>query len=340
MNSELIRFSIQKLGGNLSFFPTSAFRIPTSRFRIPTFTIIFAVYALMTSGMVKAGTKDTGALTASLDQAAVPVGGVVWLTLDYRLPEGGRLPDKVEINGLEGITILRQVVDSQQIRIQLLVDRMETWQSESIRLGYLDSDGEIQFLSAKSVSIQVKSNISEKPEEVDLRPIRDINPVKSIWQGYLLWLAVGIVLILVGVGLYWWYKKRQTPVSQTKYVEPPHIRARKQLRGLEAQQYFEKGLVKQHYFVFSEILRQYLEAIRNFPAAEFTTEEIARHVTAEPDRKLVPLLQQADLVKFADAVPTRARKEADFDAALAYIRETSPQIESIQEQARQPEAGK
>ena len=332
MITEMREYSIREIRMKQSFFPTSTFRLPT-------FTIIFTLFALMLPGMVKAGTKDTGALTASLDQETVPVGGVVWLKLDYRLPEGGRLPEKAEINGLEGITILKQVVDSQQIRIQLLVDHLGTWQSDSIKLGYLDSDGEPQFLTAESVSVRVASNISETAAEVDLRPIRDIDPVNSIWQGYLLWLIVGIILILGAVGLYWWYKKRQTPASQTTDVEPPHIRARRELRGLEAQQYFENGLVKQHYFVFSEILRQYLEAIRNFPAAEFTTEEIARHVKTAPDRKLVPLLQQADLVKFADAVPTRARKEADFDAALAYIRETSPQIESVQDQAHRTEAG-
>jgi hypothetical protein len=275
-----------------------------------------------------------------LDQKAVPIGGVVWLTLDYRLPEGGRLPEKVDINGLNGITILSQAVDSQQVRVQLLVDHTESWQSDTIKLGYLDSDGDPHYLVAEPVSLQVTSNISETPDAVDLRPIRDIDPIKSNWRSYLMWLFVGAALVLTGLFFYRWYQKRRTPISRAEYVEPPHIRARRELRGLEAQQFFEKGLVKQHYFVFSEILRQYLESIRHFPAAEFTTEEIARRVTRDPDRKLVPLLQQADLVKFADEVPTRARKEADMNAALAYIRQTSPRIESVRDRARSTEVGK
>ena len=84
-------------------------------------------------------------------------------------------------------------------------------------------------------------------------------------------------------------------------------------------------------------MRRYLEAIRNFPAAEYTTEEIARRISAESDRKLIPLLQQADLVKFADTVPTAARKEEDIKAALAYIRQSSAQLESDQEKAPPPE---
>ncbi len=289
---------------------------------------------------VDAEPAATGSLTATLDQATVLVGGVVWLTLDYNLPKGGRLPQKVEISGLDGITTLQQVVDSRQIRIQLLVDRRENWQSDSIKLGYLNSEGETQYLESMPVSIQLTSNISEKPEEADLRPIRDIDPVKSIWQSYLLWLALVGALVLIGVGLFRWYKKRRTAVYRTEYVEPPHLRARRELRGLDEQQYFEKGLIKQHYFVFSDILKHYLESIRHFPAAEYTTEEIARYVTIEADRKLVLLLQEADLVKFADTVPTRARKEAEMDAALAYIRETAPRFESVQEQTRQEEAAK
>ena len=109
---------------------------------------------------------------------------------------------------------------------------------------------------------------------------------------------------------------------------------------MEKKQYFEKGRVKKYYFFFSEILRRYLESIRNFPAAEYTTEEIAKHISAEPDRKLIPLLLQADLVKFADTVPTAARKEEDIKAALAYIRKTAPQPKTVLEQSQQREVQK
>jgi len=81
--------------------------------------------------------------------------------------------------------------------------------------------------------------------------------------------------------------------------------------------------VKEFYFRFTEILKHYLESIRGFPAAEFTTEEIARSIADEQDRVLIPLLREADLVKFADSIPTQAGKEEDVQVALAYIRETS-----------------
>ena len=110
--------------------------------------------------------------------------------------------------------------------------------------------------------------------------------------------------------------------------EPPYIRARKEIEQLEARGLFERGHIKEYYFVFSEVLRRYLESLRSFPAVEFTTEEIAHHIHNEQDRKLLLLLRQADLVKFADTIPTAARKEENIEEAFSYIRETGPAPEN------------
>ena len=71
-----------------------------------------------------------------------------------------------------------------------------------------------------------------------------------------------------------------------------------------------------------------MESLRHFPAAEFTWEEIAHHADNEQDRKLLPLLRQADLIKFADVIPTPAGKEDDVKTAISYIQETSPPPEN------------
>ena len=325
-----IRRALQKLLTKRSVFPHSAFRIPT-------FLILIQVFAPAAQLVANTENQNSGILSASVDQNAVPVGGIIWLTLDYRLPEGGQLPEKLEIKGLEGLSILKHIVNPQQIRIQLLVDHVGPWQSAPISLSYLDANGETQRLTSKPVAIQVVSNIDEKKQEAELRPIRDIVSVKSIWQSYLLWMVVFVFLMLIGLGLFWWYKRRRTPATITEYTEPPDVRARRELRGLESQRFFENGLVKKYYFIYSEILRRYLESIRNFPAAEYTTEEIAKRISSEPDRKLIVLLQQADLVKFADKVPTPAGKEKDIKSALAYIRQTSPQPKTVVEQMQQQE---
>ena len=103
---------------------------------------------------------------------------------------------------------------------------------------------------------------------------------------------------------------------------PPHIAAEQEIHELASQKIFEKGRIKEFYFRFSEILRRYLEALRGFPAAEYTTQEITLSIQAPEDRQILPLLQDADLVKFADLNPTPAKKNDEIEQALAYIRKT------------------
>ena len=134
---------------------------------------------------------------------------------------------------------------------------------------------------------------------------------------------MGLLGILLAVsGFVWWRKKGRIQKVCAEVVYPPHVLAKKEIELLEAQGLFEKGEVKGFYFRFSEILRRYLESLRRFPAAEFTTEEIALRIHSEEDRRLLSLLRQADVVKFADSIPTRARKEEEVKTALSYIEET------------------
>jgi hypothetical protein len=268
--------------------------------------------------------ETTGKLSASLDQDSASVGSVVVLTLSYRLPEGGHLPEEPEIKGLEDLTILGRTMERGRIKIKLLVDRLSPWKSGPLSLAYKSKEGKRETLKTEPVSLTVISNLGEKPEEARLRPIQGIIPMRALWLKYLPWVAGLLGLLLAVAGFLWWLKRRRAHQETLESMEPPHIRARKEIGQLEARGLFEKGHIKEFYFGISEILRRYLEALRRFPAAEFTTEEIALHMDREQDRKLLPLLRQADLVKFADTIPTTGRKEEDLKAAIFYIQETSP----------------
>jgi len=163
-NFELKRIILNKLWMIQSFFSTlarlslskAAFRFPTSflSFCPPShfktcriFLLIAIISALWIPCAVHATESDSGSLSVALDETSVPVGGVVWLTLDYSLPQGGRLPENIEVNGLDDLTLIKQITDPGQIRIQLLVDQEGTWQSDPISLSYLDADGQPQRLT-------------------------------------------------------------------------------------------------------------------------------------------------------------------------------------------------
>jgi hypothetical protein len=268
-----------------------------------------------------------GSLTASFEPARVPVGGLAHLTLGFLLPEGGRLTDPPEIGGLEGLTVIRLEEGPGTIRLSLLADRLDRWETEAITVAYLDEAGEKQALETGAAALDVLSNLGEKPEEAELRPLRDILPTVPAWLKFLPWAAGLLALLLVAGAVTWWIRRKGARWLAVGEEDPPHVVARRALDRLEARGLFEEGKVKEYYFALSEIMRRYLESVRSFPAAEYTTEEIARHMRLEEDLKLLGLLREADLVKFADDLPTAARKGEGVRSAFAYIIATSPSEE-------------
>jgi hypothetical protein len=297
-----------------------------------TFKIIYPLIVGMLLCLVhpvtlwsQAGSKDAGpALSASIDQDSARVGGIIELCLKYRLPEGARLPAEPKIKGIEGLTPVDRQIGPDQIRIRFLVDQLDPWKTVALALSYLDKEGKSQVLTTDPVLLKVTSNLGDKPAEAELRPIQGIIPTRPLWLKYLPWAAGLLGILLIVSVLFWWYKRRHKGKPPVIPQVPPHIRAKKEIKELDAQRLFEKGHAKRFYFRFSEILRRYLGSLRGFPAVELTIEEIARSIDREQDRNLLALLRQADLVKFADRVPAPARKEEDVKTALSYIQETSP----------------
>ena len=262
-------------------------------------------------------------LSVCIDPEIAYIGDIVEISLKYQLPEGANLDEEPEISGIEGLSILKTETAPGSIKINILVDQLEVFKSGKITLYYLDKDGQKRTIESGPVSFSILSNLGEKPAEAELKPIQGIIPTKSILARYLPWAGGLLLAVIPAMVLYWWIKKRKSNIENGIKVDPPYIRAINEIEILEKQGLFEKGEIKPFYFRFSEIIKHYVESIRHFPAAEFTTEEISCYLTSETDRRLLLLLRQADLVKFADTIPTSARKEEDVTAALAYINETA-----------------
>jgi len=281
-------------------------------------------WALLAAWQVRATAPTVPSLTVNADKTAAGVGDVVWVNLTFALPEGARLADAPVVEGIEGHAVVDRQVREGEIKIGLLVDRVQSFQIGPLALVYRDQDGSEQRLTADPVTIEVQSNLGEQPEQAVLRPIQDIVPTASFWPRYLIWAAAALILAGLGIGAWYWYRRRSSPVIEARFSEPPNIRAERDIDRLVAGGLFETGDVKGFYFELSGILRRYMEAIRGYPAAEMTTEEIARRVAAEAgDQAILPLLRQADLVKFADALPPPTRKDQDVLEARSYIRSTS-----------------
>ena len=262
-------------------------------------------------------------LSASLDRKSARVGDSATLTLKYYVPQGIRFESMPKLDGLDGFTIVDKKMSEGEIKLTLIVDRMDKLEIGPVSLSYKDKDGIETIVRSEAVSLVVQSNLGDKPAEAQIKPIMDIVPITPPWLKYLPWI-IGIILIAAVIGGIIWWKKRKQKLEEFINIKPPHVIAEEEIQKLQSARLFEKGQYKEFYFRLSEIIRRYLEKTKNFPAAEFTTEEIARRLKSEIDRKILPFLRQADLVKFAETVPTQARKEEDVISALSYIKDSVP----------------
>jgi hypothetical protein len=300
-------------------------------------------FVVLTAWIAGADTEvasSAPSLSASIEKNTAKIGELLWLTLTYELPEGGHLPEDPVVGGIEKLNIVERVIRPGEIKFRFIVDQLESFQTEPITLIFIEKDENEQQLETSPVIIDISSNLGEKPEEATLRPIQDIIPIRSRWVPLLPWAAAAGILLSFVIAWLWWRRKHRPISILAAAVDPPHIQAEKEIDQLLADGLFEKGEVKTFYFIFSEIIRRYMESIRRFPAAEMTTEEIARHVgNTSQDQEILPLLRQTDLVKFADTIPTPDRKARDIETARTYIRQTCPmQTDALGAQPN-PEAG-
>ncbi|OQY43604.1 MAG: hypothetical protein B6240_12095 [Desulfobacteraceae bacterium 4572_87] len=307
--------------------------------RLPFMVLCLFVWAWAGSSVW--GGDITGPyMTATLVPNQTSVGGIITLTLRFQLPEGAHLATETEVSGLEGFQVLgRNIVfdgaknkDGKQensdtstqgeCRIKLMVGRLDSGEVGPVSLSYVSAKGKTALLEAAPVSLTVLSNLGEKPEEARLRPIYGIMPTESYWMKYRFWILGGIALLLLAVVCEWWIRRRRGKGIPVIDETPPDKLAIRALKDLDALKLFENGQIKDFYFGFSEILRRYLEAIRGFPAAEYTLEEIARAVKKKEDQSLLALLRRVDMVKFADSTATPAGKKDHMETAFVYIRNT------------------
>ena len=293
--------------------------------RWPIFFCILLCFAAARA-TISADNSSVG-LLATLNPPEAKVGSTVLLTLSYHLPEGARLSPDPQIKGLEGFTIVDRQTGPGQIRVRLLVDRIGQFKTAPLSLSYFDKEGKEGFLQADPVELTTLSNLGKKPEEAQLKPIYGIVPTGSGLIKYLPWVIIALIACATGIGFFLWIKRRRNRRAFGISHASPHTLAKKEIDELESQRLFEKGHIKEFYFRFSEIMRRYLESLRGFPAAEYTTQEIALSIRKQEDRQLLPLLQQADLVKFADLAPTPAKKDDEIKEAISFIRETGAEID-------------
>ncbi len=178
-----------------------------------------------------------------------------------------------------------------------------------------------------------------EPTTEDIRDITDVAEFpRSWWPWVLLFL-----LLAAAIAAWFWYRRRQTDEAEAAPAPPPVPPvdvALERLTRLEAIDLRALPDVKSYYVELADILRTYFGQRANVPALEATTRELVEKLTRLRADRPVPralirdlhdILDQSDLVKFADIQPVVDRTRA----ILKQTRETVEKTEAAYRAAEQ-----
>ncbi len=136
--------------------------------------------------------------------------------------------------------------------------------------------------------------------------------------------ALAIVLLII------WYVRRRKKNEPLIRLRPkvkllPHEKALQDLEKLRTRKLWQQGNVKEYHSELTGILRTYIEEGYAVPALESTTYEIVEALKAQGEfakpllEKLDRVLQTADMVKFAKALPGPQENENALNTGIEIV---------------------
>jgi hypothetical protein len=171
------------------------------------------------------------------------------------------------------------------------------------------------------------------------KPFKGIKGVVTVETSWLDNLPL-IIGLLVAIGIIAWvavYFARNRKVAAEKQgpkAETYHERAVRLLNELDQKQLWQQDKTKEYYTELSETIRQYIEHRFQTNAMELTTEELLHKAKKHKEmavfrKSLKPLLQAADLAKFAKANPMPEEHIEALQLARDFVRISKPQEEPL-----------
>ena len=170
----------------------------------------------------------------------------------------------------------------------------------------------------------------------DIKPQRTLKFKVGEISGYITW---SIIIIIILVALYLvakrilaHYGKSFGDIFKPAPPLPPHEIALRDLKHLHSPRLWQEGKHKLYYSGLTDILRAYLAGQFGVGALEMTSDEIIEAVRSVdlPQKQamdLTELLRDADLVKFAKAMPEAEENERAYSKAWEFVQQTMPQPE-------------
>jgi hypothetical protein len=188
---------------------------------------------------------------------------------------------------------------------------------------YRTPEGTADSILTDSITVYIMSLVMDD-STADVRSLKD---VKSLGVGYAwLYYLIPAVVALAGVILFLVLRKKAVIEEAEKIpLKSPWIAARDRLLALRNSALEPKP----YYIELSEIIREYLQRRYGFSALEMTTYEIRTEMDSislseDLHERLLTLLNNADLAKFAKYIPEKEFMETDFQRGWSFVEATTP----------------
>ncbi len=214
-------------------------------------------------------------------------------------------------------------------KIKLAIYNMGSFEIPSPKI-LTDKDIDILPTVSPTLIVMLPSSVM-KQDSVAINPIKDIIREEADFSDYLIYLYIlGGLILMILVGYYFYKNKKKAQdiiPEEIPVIVLPHEKALKALVELDQNKLWQNGQVKEYQSQLTGIIRQYLEDRYHITAPEMTTDEISAALSKlDFDQRytgvLRDILQIADLVKFAKAIPEEDVHSRFMTMALDFVEKT------------------
>ncbi len=184
---------------------------------------------------------------------------------------------------------------------------------------------------AAATTVEVQSLLATHGSPDGVRDIKPLEEISAPWIHYF-WMALAAFALS---GLFIFASRRWKSSRPSRQLSSAAVSAltpeqliHKELAALRDKGWIRVGRIQDYFFELSEIFRRYLENRYQFPAREWTTEEITDHFKNFPDLsenlklQARTILMQTDRVKFAKARQAEGRDE--MQSVINFVQEACP----------------
>lgn len=264
------------------------------------------------------------AMKAGFASKTVAAGDIATLNLSFTLPDKARLDDPPKISGLPEGQPAQAKKTGSGLSVSLLADTLDSFRVGPLTLEFTGRDGKRRAFRSEPAAVSVTTALASDPSKQSPAPLKEILPVGFAYKTEAL-TALGVILVLAVIFFLWRFFSGRKKKSGSHHSIAPHEAALFALARLEDDETLSD---KQFAFRLSALLRAYMGAIRNIPAAEMTYEEIASSFLPAEDREVLFVLRATDMVKFAGHVPTARERQEQLAGVRGYITGTMPKPET------------